>query len=191
MLAKLNVQYVIVGHSERRQLFGETDETVNKKLEGGAEARDDADRLRRGDARGARGRRAPPTRVAAQTTRRVRAASRRPTPPACVVAYEPIWAIGTGRNATPDDANDTIGVIRGALARPLRRRRPPTAIRIQYGGSVKSGNAAELMAHARDRRRARRRRIARSRRVRPHRPVPSADPRRGTSSGSRPAIGIR
>ena len=61
----------------------------------------------------------------------------------CVVAYEPIWAIGTGRNATPDDANDTIGVIRGAL----RDLYGPTAdaMRIQYGGSVKPGNIASLM----------------------------------------------
>ena len=62
----------------------------------------------------------------------------------CVVAYEPIWAIGTGRNATPDDANDTIGVIRGAL-RDLYRD-TADAMRIQYGGSVKPGNIAELMA---------------------------------------------
>ena len=55
MLAKLNVQYVIVGHSERRQLFGETDESVNQEAQGGAQARDDADRVRGRDARGARG----------------------------------------------------------------------------------------------------------------------------------------
>jgi triosephosphate isomerase len=64
---------------------------------------------------------------------------------ACVVAYEPIWAIGTGRNATPDDANDTIGVIRGAL-RDLYGDATAQAIRIQYGGSVKAGNAGDLMA---------------------------------------------
>ena len=63
----------------------------------------------------------------------------------CIVAYEPIWAIGTGRNATPEDANDTIGVIRGAL-RELYGAETADAVRIQYGGSVKSGNARELMA---------------------------------------------
>jgi triosephosphate isomerase len=61
----------------------------------------------------------------------------------CVVAYEPIWAIGTGRNATPDDANETIAVIRGALHELFAD--VADAIRIQYGGSVKPGNIAELM----------------------------------------------
>jgi triosephosphate isomerase len=60
-----------------------------------------------------------------------------------VVAYEPIWAIGTGRNATPDDANETIGVIRGAI-RDLYKE-TADVVRIQYGGSVKPGNIAELM----------------------------------------------
>jgi triosephosphate isomerase len=62
----------------------------------------------------------------------------------CVVAYEPIWAIGTGRNATPDDANATISVVRGIL----RELVSSTAddMRILYGGSVKPGNIADLMA---------------------------------------------
>jgi triosephosphate isomerase len=62
-----------------------------------------------------------------------------------VVAYEPIWAIGTGRNATPDDANATIGTIRGAL-RDRFDTSTAAATRIQYGGSVKPGNIGELMA---------------------------------------------
>jgi len=62
----------------------------------------------------------------------------------CVVAYEPIWCIGTGRNATPDDANATIGVIRETLRRLFGAT--ADAMRIQYGGSVKPGNIAALMA---------------------------------------------
>ena len=63
----------------------------------------------------------------------------------CVLAYEPIWAIGTGRNATPDDANATIGVVRAAM-RDLFDDTTAQAVRIQYGGSVKSNNIADLMA---------------------------------------------
>jgi triosephosphate isomerase (TIM) len=143
MLAKLNVAYVIVGHSERRQLFGETDEDVNRKVkavlkhgmspivcvgetleerEGGlTDARVD------GQAQAAF------AGVKADDALR------------CVVAYEPIWAIGTGRNATPEDANATIAVIRRAL-RERYKGEVADAVRIQYGGSVKPGNIADLMA---------------------------------------------
>jgi triosephosphate isomerase len=64
---------------------------------------------------------------------------------ACVVAYEPIWAIGTGRNATPQDADETCGVVRAAIA-DVYDDTTAQAVRIQYGGSVKPGNIAELMA---------------------------------------------
>jgi triosephosphate isomerase len=63
----------------------------------------------------------------------------------CVVAYEPIWAIGTGRNATPEDAETTIAVIRNAVAEAAGGPAAET-VRIQYGGSVKPGNIADLMA---------------------------------------------
>ena len=143
MLAKLTVQYVIVGHSERRQLFGETDETVNKKLQAV---------LKHGmtpivcvgetlDEREAGATASHVTQQTAAAFAGVKAADAAN----CVVAYEPIWAIGTGRNATPQDANETIGVIRGAL-RELYGDAVAEAMRIQYGGSVKSGNAADLMA---------------------------------------------
>jgi triosephosphate isomerase len=62
-----------------------------------------------------------------------------------VIAYEPIWAIGTGRNATPEDANETIGTIRKMVA-GLAGEGPAASIRIQYGGSVKPGNVAAIMA---------------------------------------------
>ena len=142
MLAKLNVDYVILGHSERRQLFGDTDELVNKKVKAV---------LKQGmrpivcvgetlDEREAGTTDARVSGQAKAAFEGIKAAQAEQ----CVVAYEPIWAIGTGRNATPDDANDTIGVIRGAL----RDLYGPTAdaMRIQYGGSVKPGNIGELMA---------------------------------------------
>jgi len=62
-----------------------------------------------------------------------------------VIAYEPIWAIGTGRNATPEDANETIGTIRSMVA-GLAGEGPGASVRIQYGGSVKPGNIAAIMA---------------------------------------------
>jgi triosephosphate isomerase len=142
MLAKLNVEYVIVGHSERRQLFGESDELVNKKLH--AVLRNGmrpivcvGETLEERDAGATNEKVGGQIRAAFD---RVRAAQAEQ----CVVAYEPIWAIGTGRNATPDDANGTVGVIRGVLRDLFGAT--AEAIRIQYGGSVKSGNVADLMA---------------------------------------------
>jgi len=142
MLAKLSVRYVIVGHSERRQLFGDTDETVNKKLRavlkhGMVPIVCVGETLEENEAG------ATAERVGSQT-RGAFAGMKAADAAGCVVAYEPIWAIGTGRNATPDDADRTIGVIRGAL-RDLYRD-TADAMRIQYGGSVKPGNIGELMA---------------------------------------------
>ncbi len=141
MLAKLTVRYVIVGHSERRQLFGETDATVNRKCKAVLKhdmipivcVGETLEERERGDT----DQRVVDQIAGAFTGVRASDAER------CVVAYEPIWAIGTGRNATPDDANATIGVIRDAL----RSLFAGTAdeMRIQYGGSVKPGNIAELM----------------------------------------------
>ncbi|HSO95379.1 MAG TPA: triose-phosphate isomerase [Acidimicrobiia bacterium] len=141
MLAKLNVKYVIVGHSERRQLFGETDEMVNRKakavLKHGmipivcvGETLEERDR-------GDTDERVRDQIAGAFTGVRSADAER------CVVAYEPIWAIGTGRTATPDDAAATIGVIREALRSLFAG--VADDIRVQYGGSVKPGNIAELM----------------------------------------------
>jgi triosephosphate isomerase len=141
MLAKLNIRYVIVGHSERRQLFGETDEVVNRKakavLKHGMTPIVCVGETLEERERGATDERVIDQIAGAFTGIRTADAGR------CVVAYEPIWAIGTGRNATPDDADATIGVIRDAL----RSLFAGTAdeIRIQYGGSVKPGNIAELM----------------------------------------------
>jgi triosephosphate isomerase len=142
MLAKLHVQYVIVGHSERRELFGETDEMVAKKLRA-VLAADMQPIVCVGESLAQR--------EAGETntfcTSQVRTAfANLPADKAarCVVAYEPIWAIGTGRNATPDDANDTIGVLRSTLRDIVGAT--ADEMRILYGGSVKPGNAADLMA---------------------------------------------
>jgi triosephosphate isomerase len=142
MLAKLNVHYVIVGHSERRELMGETDEMVAKKVRAvlGAGMQpivcvgETLDERESGvtDEKVSRQVRAAFTALSSDDASK------------CVVAYEPIWAIGTGRNATPDDANATISVVRGIL----RELVASTAdeMRLLYGGSVKPGNIADLMA---------------------------------------------
>jgi triosephosphate isomerase len=142
MLAKLNVAFVIVGHSERRQLFAETDEMVNDKAK--AVLRHEmAPIVCVGETLEEREQGQTDARVDAQT-RAAFAGIKAADAERCVVAYEPIWAIGTGRNATPDDANTTIASIRGVL-RDLYGA-TADAIRIQYGGSVKPGNIADLMA---------------------------------------------
>ena len=99
MLADLGVRYVIVGHSERRALFGETDEIVS------------AEQMRR-----------------------------------CVIAYEPIWAIGTGKTATGEQAAEVCTYIR-SLIRAQYGARIARSVTIQYGGSMKGSNAHELLSH--------------------------------------------
>jgi triosephosphate isomerase len=142
MLAKLNVSYVIVGHSERRQLFGETDEWVNKKARAILK-HEMSPIVCVGETLEERERGETDARVSNQT-RAAFAGIKAPEAERCVVAYEPIWAIGTGRNATPDDANATIRTIR-QVVRELYGD-VGGAMRIQYGGSVKPGNIADLMA---------------------------------------------
>jgi triosephosphate isomerase (TIM) len=144
MLKALRVGYVIVGHSERREHFGETDETVNRKVRAvfghrmtpilcvgetlqerdvGA-TEDKVTRQVRDDLQG----------VSAEDASRL------------VVAYEPIWAIGTGRNAEAADAGQVVELIRTTLGK-LYSTDVADAARIQYGGSVKPGNIREFMAH--------------------------------------------
>jgi triosephosphate isomerase len=143
MLAKLNVDYVIVGHSERRQLFGETDETVNLKVKAVIKHAM-TPIVCVGETLETREAGATAEHVTTQTNAAF-AGVKANDAASSIVAYEPIWAIGTGRNATPQDANDTIGVIRNAL-RAQYDDATADSVRIQYGGSVKSGNAADLMA---------------------------------------------
>jgi len=143
MLAKLAVSYVIVGHSERREIFGETDEMVNNKVKavfqhGMTPIMCVGETLEEREA----------GETAAKVSRQVQAGLdgvESKQVGAMVIAYEPIWAIGTGRNATPEDANETIGTIRSMVA-GLAGEAAAASIRIQYGGSVKPGNIAAIMA---------------------------------------------
>ncbi len=143
MLAKLGVGYVIVGHSERRQLFGETDTDVNRKVKAVLAAEmipimclgETLDEREAGETE---------KRVAGQLSAGLTGLSSEQAT-SVIIAYEPIWAIGTGRTAQPDDA--------GAVCEFLRRRFAdefggPGAeqVRIIYGGSVNPGNIAALMA---------------------------------------------
>jgi triosephosphate isomerase len=142
-LAKLNVQYVIAGHSERRQLFGETDHDVARKLV--AIQRHSmtpivcvGETLEEREAGETEVKVLGQIRAALDGLSADRVAS-------LVVAYEPIWAIGTGRTATSDDAQQVCGTIRGCITE-IAGAESAAAVRIQYGGSVKSSNIAELIA---------------------------------------------
>jgi triosephosphate isomerase len=143
MLAKLAVSYVIVGHSERRQFFGETDVTVNKKARAVLAAGmtpiicvgETLDEHQAGETE---------ARCLAQVAVALQGLSGEQVA-GVVLAYEPIWAIGTGQVATPDDAQSVIGRIRVEVGR-LVDDGAAASVRIQYGGSVKPGNIAELMA---------------------------------------------
>ena len=131
MLLELGVHGAIVGHSERRQLFGETDETVARRaahaLEAGLEVIACVGELEAEREAGETEARAPPP------GRRARRGCR--PHERLVLAYEPVWAIGTGKTATPEQAQEAHAFIRGLLDVP-----------ILYGGSVKPDNAAELLA---------------------------------------------
>ncbi|SEF66420.1 triosephosphate isomerase [Actinacidiphila yanglinensis] len=143
MLSKLKCDYVVIGHSERRQYHGEDEEIVNGKVKAafkhgltpilcvgeGLDVRKAGNQVAHtlaqldGALKG----------VAADQAARI------------VIAYEPVWAIGTGEVATPEDAQEVCGAIRARLAE-LYDQGLADAVRIQYGGSVKSGNVAAIMA---------------------------------------------
>lgn len=143
MLAKLGCTYVAVGHSERREIHGEDDATVNAKVkaayrhgivpilcvgeglavrEAGNQVQHSVDQLT----------------AALEGVTAEQAAS-------IVLAYEPVWAIGTGRVATPDDAQEVCGALRAALSE-LYTAELADGVRILYGGSVKSANVATIVA---------------------------------------------
>lgn len=143
MLAKLDVEYVIAGHSERRELFGETDELVNEKVLAIFRhamtpilcVGETLDEREAGDNE---------AKVVAQVGAGLDGLSPEQIS-SMVIAYEPIWAIGTGRTATPDDAQAMCQRIRAEVAK-VAGADASQAIRIQYGGSVKPENAAALMS---------------------------------------------
>ena len=145
MLAKLEVRYVIVGHSERRELFHETDEDVQRKVK--AVLRHGMTPIMCvGETLDERESGTTEAKVAGQVEAGL-AGLKADQVAGLVIAYEPIWAIGTGRTATPADAQAVCGRIREVVAARFGAD-AGAAVRIQYGGSVKSGNAAELMAEA-------------------------------------------
>ena len=142
-LAKLNVQYVIVGHSERREIFGETDEMVAKKITAiqnlgmkpivcVGETLDEREAGRTND------------KVLGQLMSVLEGRTAEHVKE-MVIAYEPIWAIGTGRTATSQDAQEVCAALRQKVAEAVGKE-AAQAVRIQYGGSVKGANAQELMA---------------------------------------------
>ena len=141
MLKCIGVEYVIIGHSERRQFFAETDETVNKKVKAAHNVGlkpivcvgETLEQRESGNAKEV-------------VTTQIKEALKDLTNDqivSTIVAYEPIWAIGTGKTATKEDANETIKWIREEIANNNGKDVAEQVI-IQYGGSVKPGNAKEL-----------------------------------------------
>lgn len=143
MLKEIGCEYVIIGHSERRQYFAETDETVNKK----AKAALDNDLVPIMCVGETLDQREAGT-TEAVVTKQVQLGLEGLTAEQAaglVIAYEPIWAIGTGRTATADDANSVCRLVRETVA-GMFGKTAADSVRVQYGGSVKAGNIAELMA---------------------------------------------
>ncbi len=143
MLKELGVEYVVIGHSERRQYFGETDETVNKRVKAcigagmtailcvGEMLKDREDGI-------------TAELVALQTKIALKDIAKEDL---CkiIIAYEPVWAIGTGKTATSEQANEVCAIIRNVVA-SLYDEAAADAMTIQYGGSMNPKNAAELVA---------------------------------------------
>ena len=142
-LAKLNTRYVICGHSERREIFGETDEMVNAKV-AAIFAHGMIPILCCGETLEEREAGETESKVLGQIEAGLAGVANEQIA-TVVVAYEPIWAIGTGKTATSDDAQSVCAAIRAKISE-IANPETAEAVRIQYGGSVKAGNATELMA---------------------------------------------
>ncbi|MBQ1406707.1 MAG: triose-phosphate isomerase [Eubacterium sp.] len=143
MLKEVGVDYCIIGHSERREYFGETDETVNKKLKKLFNTSDIIPILCVGEKLDEREAGVQQDIVSAQLEKDL-AGLDADTVKELVIAYEPIWAIGTGKTATPDQAQEMCAFIRGKLA-SMYDQATADAVIIQYGGSVKPGNAKDII----------------------------------------------
>ncbi|MBR2159931.1 MAG: triose-phosphate isomerase [Clostridia bacterium] len=143
MLKELGVEYVIIGHSERRQYFGETDETVNLRSKA-AIANGLKPIICVGELKEERVSGKTEEVVKTQTIGALKDFDEEMMK-SVVIAYEPVWAIGTGLTATNEQANETIGYIRKVLAEILGQK-VADEVRIQYGGSMNPTNAKELMA---------------------------------------------
>ncbi|MCI8396719.1 MAG: triose-phosphate isomerase [Clostridia bacterium] len=141
MLKSIGVEYVIIGHSERRAYFAETDETVNKKIKS-AFANDLKPIVCVGETLEQREKGEQVEVITKQTKLAIEGLTPEQVKNT-IVAYEPIWAIGTGKTATSDDANTSIQKIREEIAKNYGKEVAECVI-IQYGGSVKSENAKEL-----------------------------------------------
>ncbi len=142
MLKEMGCKYVIIGHSERRQYFGETDENVNKKVKVAFKYG-----LRPivcvGERLGEREQGITEQVVKTQVEGALAGLEKNQVAE-LVVAYEPVWAIGTGKTASNEDAQEVIGFIRNIVAE-MYGREPAEQVRIQYGGSVKPDNISGLM----------------------------------------------
>lgn len=143
MLKSIGVEYVIIGHSERRQYFNETDETVNKKIKSAF-----ANELKPIVCVGETLEQRETGKAEEIITNQTRIALEGLTEEQVentIIAYEPIWAIGTGKTATAEDANNSIKAIRNEIAKNYGQNIADKVI-IQYGGSVKASNAKELFS---------------------------------------------
>ena len=143
MLKSIGVEYVIIGHSERRQYFAETDETVNLKIKSALQNElkpivcvgETLEQRESGEAEKI---------ITNQTELALKGISKEKIP-GIILAYEPIWAIGTGKTATSEDANNSIKAIRQKVSE-LYGKDIANQIIILYGGSVKAENAKELFS---------------------------------------------
>ena len=141
MLKSIGVEYVIIGHSERRQYYNETDETVNKKIKAAFEnglkpivcVGETLEEREQGKTK---------EKITTQTRLALEGLTKEQVSKV-IIAYEPIWAIGTGKTATSEDANNSIKEIREEISK-IYGKDVSECVIIQYGGSVKSSNAKEL-----------------------------------------------